>query len=44
MAQDTAMQTTDEFLGVKPVPAWRRYLKWVLNGSWSPVCYRTRLA
>ncbi|MGR6328477.1 efflux RND transporter periplasmic adaptor subunit [Sphingomonas sp. XXL09] len=24
------MQTTDEFLGVKPVPAWRRYLKWVL--------------
>ncbi|MBI0474269.1 efflux RND transporter periplasmic adaptor subunit [Sphingomonas sp. MA1305] len=24
------MQTTDEFLGVKPVPVWRRYLKWVL--------------
>jgi HlyD family secretion protein len=30
MANDTAMQTTDEFLGVKPVPAWRRYLKWAL--------------
>ena len=24
-----ADQSTDEFLGVKPVPAWRRYLKWV---------------
>ncbi|MFN3433530.1 MAG: efflux RND transporter periplasmic adaptor subunit [Sphingomonas sp.] len=25
-----ADQQTDEFLGVKPVPAWRRYVKWVL--------------
>lgn len=24
-----ADQSTDDFLGVKPVPAWRRYLKWV---------------
>jgi len=24
-----ADQSTDEFLGVKPAPAWRRYLKWV---------------
>ena len=24
-----ADQSTDEFLGVKPMPAWRRYLKWV---------------
>jgi len=24
-----ADQSTDEFLGVKPVPAWRRYAKWV---------------
>ncbi|KQU47331.1 secretion protein HlyD [Sphingomonas sp. Leaf339] len=25
-----ADQNTDEFLGVKPVPAWRRYVKWVV--------------
>ncbi len=25
-----ADQSTDEFLGVKPVPAWRRQVKWVL--------------
>jgi len=25
-----ADQSTDEFLGVKPVPAWRRYVKWVV--------------
>lgn len=26
---DPTSTDTDEFLGVKPVPAWRRYLKWV---------------
>jgi HlyD family secretion protein len=25
-----ADQSTDEFLGVKPVPAWRKYVKWVV--------------
>jgi HlyD family secretion protein len=29
---DMSTTDTDEFLGVKPQPAWRRWLKWVLIG------------
>jgi HlyD family secretion protein len=30
ISEDPMAETTDEFLGVKPMPWWRRHLKWVI--------------